>query len=43
MIAACAYFHLARGERSGMELDVEPNLRLAGTETPTIARAAVGV
>ncbi len=29
MIAACAYFHLARGERSGFDLDVEPNLRFA--------------
>ena len=29
MIAACAYFHLARGERSGLDLDVEPNLRFA--------------
>jgi len=29
MIAACAYFHLERGERSGFDLDVEPNLRFA--------------
>ena len=29
MIAACAYFHLARGECSGFDLDVEPNLRFA--------------
>jgi N6-L-threonylcarbamoyladenine synthase len=29
MIAACAYFHLARGERSGFDLDVQPNLRFA--------------
>jgi N6-L-threonylcarbamoyladenine synthase len=42
MIAACAYFHLARGERSGMELDVEPNLRLAGTEPPAAVRVAAG-
>ena len=29
MIAACAYFHLARGERSDLSLDVQPNLRFA--------------
>jgi hypothetical protein len=29
MIAACASFHLARGERSAFDLDVEPNLRFA--------------
>ena len=29
MIAACAYFHFARGERSGFDLDVQPNLRFA--------------
>lgn len=29
MIGACGFFHLARGERSGWELDVEPNLRFA--------------
>lgn len=29
MIAACGYFHLGRGERSGWDLDVEPNLRFA--------------
>jgi N6-L-threonylcarbamoyladenine synthase len=29
MIAACAYFHLDRGERSGFDLDVQPNLRFA--------------
>jgi N6-L-threonylcarbamoyladenine synthase len=29
MIAACAYFHLSNGERSGFDLDVEPNLRFA--------------
>jgi N6-L-threonylcarbamoyladenine synthase len=30
MIAAAAYFHLARGERDGLDLDVQPNLRFAG-------------
>ena len=29
MIAGCAYFHLARGERSDLALDVQPNLRFA--------------
>jgi N6-L-threonylcarbamoyladenine synthase len=29
MIAACAKFHLARGERSTFDLDVQPNLRFA--------------
>jgi N6-L-threonylcarbamoyladenine synthase len=29
MIAGCAYFHLARGERSELSLDVQPNLRFA--------------
>ena len=29
MIAACAYFHLDRGERSNFDLDVQPNLRFA--------------
>jgi N6-L-threonylcarbamoyladenine synthase len=29
MIAACGYFHLARGERSDFSLDVQPNLRFA--------------
>jgi N6-L-threonylcarbamoyladenine synthase len=29
MIAACAYFHLVRGERSGFDLDAQPNLRFA--------------
>jgi N6-L-threonylcarbamoyladenine synthase len=29
MIAACGYFHLARGERSDLGLDVAPNLRFA--------------
>jgi N6-L-threonylcarbamoyladenine synthase len=29
MIAACAYFHLTRGERSDLDLDVQPNLRFA--------------
>lgn len=29
MIAAAAYFHLATGERSGLDLDVQPNLRFA--------------
>lgn len=29
MIAACAYFHLARGERDSFALDVQPNLRFA--------------
>jgi N6-L-threonylcarbamoyladenine synthase len=28
MIAAAAYFHLALGERSGLDLDVRPNLQL---------------
>ncbi|MFN8557048.1 MAG: hypothetical protein U0531_06755 [Dehalococcoidia bacterium] len=27
MIAGCAFFHLAGGERSGLDLDVQPNLR----------------
>lgn len=29
MIAGCAFFHLAGGERSGLDLDVQPNLRFA--------------
>lgn len=29
MIAGCAYFHVAQGERSGLELDVHPNLKFA--------------
>lgn len=29
MIAACAYFHLSCNERSGLDLDVQPNLRFA--------------
>jgi len=29
MIASCGYFHLTAGERSGWNLDVTPNLRLA--------------
>jgi N6-L-threonylcarbamoyladenine synthase len=29
MIAGCAYFHLVRGERSDLSLDVQPNLRFA--------------
>jgi N6-L-threonylcarbamoyladenine synthase len=29
MIAACGYFHLSRGEHSGWDLDVEPNLKFA--------------
>lgn len=29
MIAACAYFHLTRGEHSDLNLDVQPNLRFA--------------
>jgi N6-L-threonylcarbamoyladenine synthase len=29
MIAACGYFHLVRGERSDLALDVQPNLRFA--------------
>ncbi len=29
MIAGCAYFHLARGERSPLSLDVQPNLKFA--------------
>ncbi|MBI2762100.1 MAG: tRNA (adenosine(37)-N6)-threonylcarbamoyltransferase complex transferase subunit TsaD, partial [Chloroflexi bacterium] len=29
MIAGCAYFHLIRGERSGFDLDVQPNLKFA--------------
>ena len=29
MIGACGYFHLARGERSGWGLDVDPNLAFA--------------
>jgi N6-L-threonylcarbamoyladenine synthase len=28
MIGAAAYFHLALGERSGLDLDVRPNLQL---------------
>jgi N6-L-threonylcarbamoyladenine synthase len=27
MIGACGYFHLAQGERSGWDLDVDPNLK----------------
>lgn len=27
MIAGCAYFHLALGERSGLDLDIHPNLK----------------
>jgi N6-L-threonylcarbamoyladenine synthase len=29
MIGACGYFHLARGDRSGWDLDVDPNLKFA--------------
>ncbi|HTE83346.1 MAG TPA: tRNA (adenosine(37)-N6)-threonylcarbamoyltransferase complex transferase subunit TsaD, partial [Dehalococcoidia bacterium] len=29
MIGACGYFHLARGDRSGWDLDVTPNLKFA--------------
>lgn len=29
MIGACGYFHLTRGERSGWDLDVDPNLQFA--------------
>jgi len=29
MIAACGYFHLSRGERSGWDLDVDSNLKFA--------------
>lgn len=29
MIAACAYFHLRLGERDGLGLDVQPNLKFA--------------
>jgi N6-L-threonylcarbamoyladenine synthase len=29
MIAACGYFHLERGDRSGWDLDVDANLRFA--------------
>jgi N6-L-threonylcarbamoyladenine synthase len=29
MIGACGYFHLSRGERSGWDLDVDPNLKFA--------------
>jgi len=29
MIAGCAYFHLAQGERSSFDLDVHPNLKFA--------------
>ena len=29
MIAGCAYFHLARDERSDLSLDVQPNLKFA--------------
>lgn len=29
MIGACGYFHFARGDRSGWDLDVDPNLRFA--------------
>jgi len=29
MIAACGYFHLARGDRSGWDLDVDSNLKFA--------------
>lgn len=29
MIGACGYFHLIRGERSGWDLDVDPNLKFA--------------
>jgi N6-L-threonylcarbamoyladenine synthase len=31
MIGAAAYFHLALGERSGLELDVQPGLHLPFT------------
>ncbi len=31
MIASAAYFHLRRGERSGLDLDVEPGLSLPFT------------
>lgn len=29
MIGACGYFHLVQGERSGWDLDVDPNLKFA--------------
>jgi N6-L-threonylcarbamoyladenine synthase len=29
MIGACGYFHLERGDRSGLDLDVDPNLKFA--------------
>ncbi|HEU0025849.1 MAG TPA: tRNA (adenosine(37)-N6)-threonylcarbamoyltransferase complex transferase subunit TsaD, partial [Ktedonobacterales bacterium] len=37
MIGAAAYFHAMRGERSGLDLDVRPNLQLPFARTVDLA------
>ena len=42
MIGAAAYFHAGSGERSGLDLDVRPNLQLPFASAATAAKDASG-